>query len=91
MQPETTSHVGRSSGPTPNNMAAKNREIANAPDQPAAIPQMAGISPYRSIKPVTRAGEAPNRLATRQGLLPRTPGSGPPADSLDNTVILSPT
>jgi len=59
MQPETKIHVGRSSGPTPNSMAAKNREIASAPGQPTAIPQMAGMSPYRSIKPVTRAGEAP--------------------------------
>ena len=59
MQPETTVHVGRSSGPTPNSVAAKNCDIARAPDQPAAIPQMAGVSPYRSIKPVTRAGEAP--------------------------------
>jgi len=58
MQPETTVHVGRSSGPTPNSIAAKNREIARAPDHPATIPQMAGVSPYRSIKPVTRAGGA---------------------------------
>ena len=59
MEPETTIHVGRSSGPTPNSIAEKNLEIAKAPDNPKAIPQTAGNSPYRSIKPVTRAGEAP--------------------------------
>ena len=59
MEPETRIHVGRSSGPTSNSIAENNREIANAPDHPTAIPQMTGNSPYRSIKPVTRAGEAP--------------------------------
>jgi hypothetical protein len=40
-------------------MVESNRVIANAPDHPRAIPQIAGNSPYRSIKPVTRAGDAP--------------------------------
>jgi hypothetical protein len=56
---ETRIHVGRSSGPTSNSMAENNREIASAPDHPTAIPQMTGNSPYRSIKPVMRAAEAP--------------------------------
>ena len=59
MEPETRIHVGRSSGPTSNSSAEKNREIANAPDHPKAIPHSTGNSPYRSIKPVTRAGDAP--------------------------------
>src|SRR5215471_15539058 len=69
MQPETTIHVGRSSGPIPNSIAEKNREIVSAPDHPTAIPQIAGNSPYRSIKPVTRAGEAP--IAIRNADLER--------------------
>ena len=56
MEPETRIHVVTSSGPTSNSMAENNREIANAPDHPTAIPQTTGKSPYRSIKPVTRAG-----------------------------------
>ena len=59
MEPETRIHVGMSSGPTSNSIAEKNLEIANAPDHPKAIPQITGRSPYRSIKPVTRDGDAP--------------------------------
>jgi len=59
MERETAVHVARSSGPTPNSIAEKNLEIAKAPDHPTAIPDIAGNSPYRSIRPVTRAGEAP--------------------------------
>jgi len=59
MEPETRTQVGGSSGPMPNSIAEKNRETAKAPEHPTAIPTIAGNSPYRSIKPVTRAGEAP--------------------------------
>ena len=59
MEPETTIHVGRSSGPTPNSIAENNREIANAPDHPTAIPQIDRQQPISKHQTGDAAGEAP--------------------------------
>jgi hypothetical protein len=40
-------------------MDEKKRAIAMAQDHPMTIPPIVGQSPYRSIRPVTLAGDAP--------------------------------